>query len=78
MEQPKPKKPHQFPPLDFLKSKSQDENQEEIREELDENANKIVNTLNDFGVRTRVVDVARGPTVTRYEIAPEAGVRVSV
>ncbi len=76
MEQPKPKKPHQFPPLDFLKSKSQDENQEEIREELDENANKIVNTLNDFGVRTRVVDVARGPTVTRYEIAPEAGVRV--
>ena len=76
MEQPKPKKPHKFPPLDFLKSKSQDENEEEIREELDENANKIVSTLNDFGVRTRIVDVARGPTVTRYEIAPEAGVRV--
>lgn len=76
MEQPKPKKPHKFPPLDFLKSKSQDENEEEIREELDENANKIVTTLNDFGVRTRIVDVARGPTVTRYEIAPEAGVRV--
>lgn len=73
---PKPKIPYKFPPLDFLKSKSQDENEDEIREELQENARKIVTTLNDFGVRTRIVDIARGPTVTRYEIAPEAGVRV--
>ncbi|MBR2024320.1 MAG: DNA translocase FtsK, partial [Clostridia bacterium] len=41
-----------------------------------ENADKIVTTLNNFGVKTKIVDIARGPTVTRYEIAPEAGVRV--
>ena len=75
-EPPKTKAPYKFPPLDFLKSKSQDENTDEINEELQENARKIVTTLSDFGVRTKIVDIARGPTVTRYEIAPEAGVRV--
>jgi len=78
-EKPKPKKPkkkHIFPPIDFLTSKAFNENEDEVREELQENARKIVTTLNEFNVKTKIVDIARGPTVTRYELAPEAGVRV--
>ena len=75
----KPKKPkakHIFPSIDFLKTGNKDEDEEAIREELQENARKIVTTLNEFNVKTKIVDIARGPTVTRYELAPEAGVRV--
>ena len=78
-EKPKAKKPkikYSFPPIEFLKSKSADENEDAVREELQENARKIVTTLNEFNVKTKIVDIVRGPTVTRYELAPEAGVRV--
>ncbi len=72
----KPKKKHIFPPLEFLKSAVNEENKEAIYKELQDNAEKIVTTLNEFNVKTKIVDVVRGPTVTRYELAPEAGVRV--
>ena len=77
-EAPKPKKKikYVFPPIDFLKYNESNDNEEAVREELQENARVIVDTLNNFGVKTKIVDIARGPTVTRYEIAPEAGVRV--
>lgn len=75
-EAPKKQAPHKFPPLNFLNSKSSDENAAAIREELEENASKIVTTLDNFGVKTKIVNYTRGPTVTRYEIAPEKGVRV--
>ena len=45
--------------------------------ELKQNANKLVETLKSFGVETRIVDIARGPSVTRYEIQPAAGVKIS-
>ena len=38
---------------------------------------RLVETLRSFGVETRVVDVSRGPTVTRYELQPKAGVKIS-
>ncbi len=74
---PKKHKPkYIFPPIDFLKSGASNEDENAVREELQENARKIVTTLSEFGVRTKIVDISRGPTVTRYELAPEAGVRV--
>lgn len=71
----KPKKKYLFPPLDFLQSGINEEDKDAIYTELQDNAEKIVTTLNEFNVKTRIVDITRGPTVTRYELAPEAGVR---
>ncbi|HAY96869.1 MAG TPA: hypothetical protein DCY23_00810, partial [Ruminococcaceae bacterium] len=45
--------------------------------ELDSTADKLVETLKSFGVETRIVDISRGPTVTRYELQPSAGVKIS-
>ncbi len=74
---PKPKINYTLPPLYFLKSQPDNSNSEEVRAELQENAKIIVDTLNDFKAPTRIVDVTRGPTITRYELQPEKGVRVS-
>ncbi len=46
-------------------------------EELKSNAKKLVDTLNSFGVSTKIVDICRGPSVTRYELQPAAGVKIS-
>ena len=77
-EPPKPKKriKYVFPPIDLLDYNEDAGNEEAIKLELEENANTIVETLNNFGVRTRIVNISRGPSVTRYELAPEPGVRV--
>ena len=77
-EPPKPKKKikYIYPPIDLLKYVPESKDEEAIRQELAEKGDIIVGTLANFGVRTKIVDIARGPTVTRYEIAPEAGVRV--
>ena len=75
-EKPKVQKRYVFPPIDFLKKGKVDEDSDAIREELQENARIIVETLNNFNTRTKIVDITRGPTVTRYELMPEAGVRV--
>lgn len=45
--------------------------------ELKQNAEILVDTLKSFGVQTRIVDINRGPSVTRYELQPAAGVKVS-
>lgn len=76
VEKPKTQKKYVFPPIDFLKKGKVDEDSDAIREELQENARIIVETLNNFNTRTKIVDITRGPTVTRYELMPEAGVRV--
>ena len=47
------------------------------QDELKANAQKLVDTLESFGVRTRVLDISRGPSVTRYEVQPMAGVKIS-
>ena len=73
----KPKINYTLPPLYFLKSQPDNSNSEDVRAELQENAKIIVDTLNDFKAPTRIVDVTRGPTITRYELQPEKGVRVS-
>lgn len=65
-----------MPPIDLLK----DYGNEEIsvnKEELEENKNKIVGLLKNFNVGISEIKATIGPTVTLYEIVPEAGIRVS-
>ncbi len=75
-EPPKKRIKYVFPPIDLLRYEPEAKDEEAIRAELQERGDIIVNTLASFGVRTRIVNITRGPTVTRYEIAPEAGVSV--
>jgi len=73
---PEPPKPYVFPPKSLLSKASGDE--EGISdEELHETARKLQETLAAFGVNVKVTDVSCGPTVTRYELQPEQGVKVS-
>lgn len=67
--------PYRFPPLELL---SPDDSGKDpaVREELKENAVKLVETLRSFNVKTKIVDVCRGPTITRYELMPESGTKV--
>lgn len=69
-------KPYLLPPLDCL-NLPKSGNTIGYETELKQNAKKLVDTLNSFGVETRIVDIARGPSVTRYEIQPAAGVKIS-
>ncbi len=67
---------YQFPPLDLLK-KYDTEGITINQEELEENKNKIVNTLKNYSIGIASIKATIGPTVTLYEIVPEAGVRIS-
>ncbi len=64
-----------FPPVSLLNMGPQPTNAD-ISEELQSTAKKLVDTLTSFKVRTRIINVSRGPTITRYELAPEEGVKV--
>ncbi len=66
---------YKFPPIELL-SEDEGKKNENVTEELRENAARLVETLNNFKVRTKIVDVCRGPTITRYELAPEPGTKV--
>lgn len=46
-------------------------------EELQGNAKKLISTLESFGVKAEIVDICRGPSVTRYELSPAPGVKIS-
>lgn len=67
---------YKFPPVSLLNDISGN-NSKAVTAELESTAEKLVETLKSFGVETRVVDVSRGPTVTRYELQPRAGVKIS-
>ncbi len=67
---------YQYPPIELFE-KSQEESDPSAEDELKANAQKLVDTLESFGVRTRVLDISRGPSVTRYEVQPMAGVKIS-
>ncbi|MEG0545724.1 MAG: DNA translocase FtsK [Oscillospiraceae bacterium] len=71
-----PVKVYKLPPLDCLNF-AKVTNKIKYEDELKLNATKLVDTLKSFGVETRVVDISRGPSVTRYEIQPAAGVKIS-
>ncbi len=67
---------YQFPPLSLLKP-SPDVDDGDIVNELQLNGQMLVDTLKSFGVQTKIVDISRGPAVTRYELQPAAGVKIS-
>ncbi len=66
---------YQYPPTTLLK-KNPVQDIADITEELEENGEKLVNILRNFNVKTKIVNISRGPTVTRYELQPDAGTRV--
>ena len=65
-----------FPPVSMLAVSPQVDHAKET-EELQTNGRVLVDTLNSFGVSTKILDICRGPSVTRYEIQPAAGVKIS-
>ena len=67
---------YQYPSIELFE-KSAEEGDPGAQDELKANAQKLVDTLESFGVRTRVLDISRGPSVTRYEVQPMAGVKIS-
>ena len=67
---------YKFPNLDILK-KYDSEGITINKEELEENKTKIVNTLSNYKIGIESIKATIGPTVTLYEIVPEAGVRIS-
>ena len=69
-------KPFQLPPVDLL-SKGPASNSAGDSENLKAKASKLEQTLLDFNVNAKVVQVTKGPAVTRYEIQPNTGVKVS-
>ncbi len=71
-----PVKEYMFPPIELLDAPVR-KNNEDNTDELAETAEKLRATLDSFGVRVTVTDVQRGPSVTRYELQPEVGVKVS-
>lgn len=66
---------YRFPPIELLKRPEGGGSDDS--EILKLNANKLEETLLSFGVKAKVVDVSKGPAVTRYELQPEQGVKVS-
>ena len=67
---------YQYPSIELFE-RAPDEGDPGAEDELKANAQKLVDTLESFGVRTRVLDISRGPSVTRYEVQPMAGVKIS-
>ena len=76
MEQERKEETYQYPPLDLLKG-SVSKSPAAERAELENTAQRLVDTLRSFGVDTTIVDISRGPTVTRYELQPSSGVKIS-
>lgn len=72
----KEEKKYQFPPIQLLNQKlnSDDSN---AMEEMQNNAKKLIDTLTSFGVTAKIVNICRGPSVTRYELQPAPGVKIS-
>ncbi|TKD65915.1 DNA translocase FtsK [Flavobacterium sp. ASW18X] len=68
---------YKFPPLDLLEQHGANTSITINQEELEENKNKIVSTLKNYKIGIAQIKATIGPTVTLYEIVPEAGIRIS-
>ncbi len=76
--EPEEEKPvYILPPIDILTRPEIRSNRNEAMVEMREKAEVIVNTLKSFGVAVRIKDLIRGPSITRYEIQPAPGIKVS-
>ncbi len=70
------KRVYLLPPIDCL-NMPKESNASNLEAELKQTAKKLEETLSSFGVETRTVGICSGPSVTRYEIQPAAGVKIS-
>lgn len=67
---------YKFPPIDFLAPGEVDDD-ESIKDEIFQKSNIILNKLAEFGVTATIKGVDRGPRITRYEVVPATGIKVS-
>lgn len=74
-EQMSPERPYVFPPADLLTKAANKAG--DSRQHLQETAMKLQQTLKNFGVNVTITNISCGPAVTRYELQPEMGVKVS-
>lgn len=67
---------YRYPPISLL-NEVKGQNAVAARQEQQQTAELLIKTLSDFGVSAKVINVSRGPSVTRYELEPSAGVKLS-
>ena len=67
---------YQTPPVSMLEAAAMPDSSK-MQHELQVNGQQLVQVLDSFGVTTKIVDISRGPSVTRYELQPAAGVKIS-
>lgn len=67
---------YKMPPVEILQQ-AKHKSAKDVSNELKTNAELLVDTLRSFGVMAEIIDISRGPTVTRYELKPASGVRIS-
>ncbi len=71
-----PEAPYQFPPLSLLR-KPDNSGKGDTQAELRATGEKLLQTLEIFGVKAKITEITKGPSVTRFELQPELGVKVS-
>ena len=69
-------KVYHYPPVQLLRPNNNN-NDKSAMEELQHNSKKLIETLNSFGVNATITNICRGPSVTRYELQPAPGVKIS-
>ncbi|MBE6755527.1 MAG: DNA translocase FtsK [Ruminococcaceae bacterium] len=69
-------KPYKFPPLSCL-SKPDGSQNIDYSKELQANGQHLIDVLKSFGVEAKICEICRGPSVTRYELQPAPGVKIS-
>ena len=75
-DEEKPEHSYSFPPIQLL-TLADNKNDKNAMAEMQNNATKLIETLDSFNVKASIVNMCRGPSVTRYELAPAPGVKIS-
>ena len=73
----KPKKPYEIPKVEQILSKQVKHKNAAMKKEIEENARTLQQTLENFHVKAKILNACHGPAVTRYELEPAPGVKVS-
>ncbi|MCH5296634.1 MAG: DNA translocase FtsK [Ruminococcus sp.] len=75
-DEEKTEKIYHYPPIQLLKLPNNKDDRFAM-EEMQNNAKKLIDTLTSFGVKASITNICRGPSVTRYELQPAPGVKIS-